>query len=85
MSAAEVRVDIRRSTPIDPRTPAAGAYLDIDQDVTITFGDAWRDDWRSSALDAIDNLAQALDTLRERVADGRMQRPSGDIPTAVRS
>lgn len=77
MSVAEVRVDIRPTTSIDPRTPLVGAYLDLD-DVTITFGDAWRGDWRPSALESIDNLASALDDLRKRVADGMAE------PTATR-
>ena len=75
MSVAEVRLDIRPTTSIDPRTPPTrGAYLDLD-DVTITFGDGWRSDWRPSALESIDNLASALDDLRQRVAEG-MPRPT---------
>lgn len=78
MSVAEVRVDIRPTTSIDPRTPTlSGAYLDL-EDVTITFGDAWRSDWRPSALESIDNLASALDDLRKRVAEGMAE------PTATR-
>lgn len=83
MSAAEVRVDIRATTPIDKRSGhVAGAYLDIGEDVTLTFGDAWRSDWRPSALAAIDNLAEALDLLRRDVAEG-MQRPRPDLADPI--
>lgn len=80
MSGVEVRVDVRATTEIERRSGhMAGAYLDIGEDVTITFGDAWRSDWRPSALTAIDNLAEALDLLRRDVAEG-MQRATEPEP-----
>ena len=66
-------MDIKPTTDIAVRSERA-AYLDIDDDVTLTFGDAWRTDWRSSALEAIDHLAERLDWLRREVAEG-MHRP----------
>lgn len=73
MSVAEVRIDIRPTTGIGIRSEHA-AYLDLD-DVTITFGDSWRDDWRPAALESIDHLAERLDWLRREVAEG-MPRPT---------
>lgn len=71
--SVDVRVDIKPTTDIEARL-SHGAYLDIDDAVTLTFGDGWRSDWRPSALDAIDHLADRLDALRSAVADGRTVR-----------
>ena len=66
MSAVEVRLDINPTTKIETR----GAYLDIGEDVTIAFGDTWRTDWQTTALEAIDHLTERLDTLREQIGEG---------------
>lgn len=86
VSAAEVIVRVGASDELSPRAGMHGAYLDLDEVVTISFGRSWREDWRTEALDSIDNLQHALDGLREMVAEQVAGKQAlRDVPTAVRS